>query len=319
MKKTALVLTIILVAALCATMLSSCYVSRPAAMKKVVGTYELTSFTRTYSAAEGETESNTVDMIKDKEIKAYLVVNADGKGYYVYSDKDTEVTTHQVNITFTYDEDDSSKVKEIYYTDGADASGDGSPLKGHEHLGVYFKWTTKKLTYSMPAVLGRKYSQSVRYDRVDKATDLSYVSKKFGKTLVAPAYEVAQLDGLLTYEGIYDMNSPYVYYYMDYRPAQNKATVYYMLKADEIQKTQDVTATFTVNATVADGYTQGSIDFMFGNVAMTSAYYGTPVTSLVCQGEDYEMYFYHYRRGTSNIAELIANAVNMYNEYKSNE
>ena len=233
MKKTALLLTIILVAALMASMLSACYVSRPAALKKVVGTYELTSFTQTYPAENEESEAKTVDMIKEKEIKAYLVLASDGTGYYVYKDKDTELTTHKLNITYSYDEDDTSKVKEIYYTDGSDTSGDGAPNKGHERLGVYFKWTTKKLTYTMPAVLGRKYSQSVRYDKVDKATDLSYASKKMGATLVAPNYEVAQLDGILAYEGIYDSASPYIYYYIDYHPERSQASVYYALKSSK--------------------------------------------------------------------------------------
>ena len=60
------------------TQITGCYVVKSGKMKKIVGTYELTS----YSAGENKLET--------KGIKLFMVINSDGTGYYAYSDNEVD-------------------------------------------------------------------------------------------------------------------------------------------------------------------------------------------------------------------------------------
>ena len=147
-------------------------------MKNLVGTYELTKFTR--KAKDAPSEEDPTDYLKDKGVKAYLVVTADGYGYYAYKDNETTLKVFKVTITYENDSEDITKVKTITYKDGIYTSGSKGPDMGSETLGVNFRLFKRELNYSFQAVLGNKYAQSVIYKKVNKATDLSYVAKKLG-------------------------------------------------------------------------------------------------------------------------------------------
>ena len=233
MKKT--IAIVIVLSLLLPLVMAGCYASKPGKMSDLVGTYQLTSFTRTYSTDPKDEEGHTEprDLIAEREIEAcYLVVGDQGEGYYVYATKDA-CTVRKVRITYTYSEDEPDRVKEIYYTDGGSDSGTNYPGKFTERLGVYCTRKEKSLSYSSPAIFGQKYSQSAKYTKVDKATDLSYASKQLGQTLIAADYEVALLSGWQTLEGNYDEALPYVYYYMNVDMARKTADVYYALKSDQ--------------------------------------------------------------------------------------
>ena len=171
------VLSAIILVAMCFT-LTSCYVSHPTAMKKLVGTYELTKFTR--KAKEAPSEEEPKDLLKENGVKAYLVITADGYGYYAYKDNDTQLKVYKVTITYEYDSEDVSKVRLINYNDGVYTTGTKAPGTGSESLGVNFRLFKRELNYSFQAVLGNKFAQSVIYKKVNKATDLSFVEKKLG-------------------------------------------------------------------------------------------------------------------------------------------
>ena len=175
---------LVLTMALGALGLTACYPSKPGTMRDLTGTYQLSAYTRSYDG-ETDQEGQTVahDLIEERGVKAYLVVNGDGTGLYVYQDNNTAPSARLVHIQYTYDEDDASLVKEIVYTNGTSDSGDGYPGKGTEKLGLNFKRKTKDLTYTMPAVFGRKYSQTVRYTKVADAVDLGYVNAQLGVQL----------------------------------------------------------------------------------------------------------------------------------------
>lgn len=167
----------VLVALMCFT-LTSCYVSHPAKMAKLVGTYAIKTFTRKDANASSDTDPT--DLIKENGVVAYLVVADNGYGYYVYKDNETPLTVNRVTITYAYDEEDLSKVKTITYTDGLPHTGDKYPGSGSELLGLNFRLFTKELNYSHGTAFKQKYSQSVVYKKVNNATDLSFVQKKLG-------------------------------------------------------------------------------------------------------------------------------------------
>ncbi len=326
MKRFSIVIAVLMVAVLCLAGLTACYPSKPAKLDKVVGTYELIDFTRTYSsvnAETGESESQVTDYIADKGVKAYLVVRADGTGYYVYQDNDTPLSARIVKITYSYDEEDPTLVESIVYDNGTASTGDGYPGKGREPLGVYFKGRTKVLSYSLPALSGkilkRAYSQSVKYSRVDNATDLSYVQKQLGKTLAVADYEVAGLSGVFYYQSPYTPEYPYVYYMIDLRAADKKADVYYMFKEDEVpQERRDLTVSFDVPAD-AQEYGEYYIKVTVGDDVLYAPYNsGKPATALCRLAEDNVIteWFDYYRAGV-DIASLQQQGQSAYAEYKA--
>ena len=120
MKRIAIVVAMVMVAALCMAAFTSCYVSKPAALKNVVGTYRLTTYTHTYSVEQEGADEKTQEvhnLLEERSIEAYLVVRDDGTGYYVYREGD-ETTARSVKITYQYDDEKPSLVKEISYTTG---------------------------------------------------------------------------------------------------------------------------------------------------------------------------------------------------------
>ena len=87
MKKINVLLLSILSIFLVSISLTSCYMSNPAPMEDVKGTYQLKSFTRSYEESNedgSQTTTTTHDLIKEKSIIAYLVVNENGEGFFIY-------------------------------------------------------------------------------------------------------------------------------------------------------------------------------------------------------------------------------------------
>lgn len=226
----AITLAIIMAISLVAS-LSACYISNPAKMSDLEGTYELTSFTRRPKDADSEDENATVDMIATNGIKAYLVVKSDGFGYYVYKDNDTELYADTIRITYTYDDENPEKIKEIRYDNGA-AKKNAYPNSGEETLGLNFKRKKKLLTYYMPSsdLMKRDYSQSVQYTKVDGATDLSYASEQMGSTLSAVEFGLKKLDGMLYNFGGNYSEDKYIYFALIFADDFKTATVHYALK-----------------------------------------------------------------------------------------
>ncbi len=229
MKKINVLILSILSIFLLSLSLTSCYVSNPAPLEDVIGTYVLKNYTRSYVETNedgSETTTTTHDLIKEKEITAYLIINEDGNGYYVYKDKETTLSCTVVKVSFSYSMEDETLVSSISYTDGLSSNGDGYPGKGRETLGVNFKTFSKQLNYSYPKVFNRKYSQSVTYERKSSDTDLKYVNKKLSVNLTYNRYELNGLNGVFYSEwtgGHYD------YLVVDINSKSLKGSVYYKL------------------------------------------------------------------------------------------
>ena len=148
--------------------LSGCYSIKSGKMTRVEGTYELTTY------------STKINVIEEKGIVMYLVINGDGTGYYAYSDHDTEAYYDTVSIRFISDTEKSG-----YYSYAEiDFKGDGIYTK----LGIYSSLKTKTLNFSIPRYTGGvlngdfrlDYYESVTFTRVSRKTDLSYVKSVMG-------------------------------------------------------------------------------------------------------------------------------------------
>ena len=148
---------------------SGCYVVKGVKMSKLVGTYELTH----YSGKE--------DYIARDEKKLYIVINSDGKGYYVYEDKNTPLHCAEITCRFTANQEDSS----VYDYVGLSFSRNTSE---YHKLAVNGKNLNSKQTKWKPInkigdPLEIDYYIDVDFNKVDNATDLSYVEKTLGKKL----------------------------------------------------------------------------------------------------------------------------------------
>ena len=146
---------------------AGCYIVSGQRMRKVQGTYELTSWTRTNYKT-----NSTINYVERDSLKIFLVVTGNGQGYYVYSDEETDAYFRTVSLSYEYDEEKSYKVEYVTYRFTAAEEG--------QRLGV----TSAALNYSRPAIkLSDKIGSdgiSMSWKRVDKATDLSYAQAQLG-------------------------------------------------------------------------------------------------------------------------------------------
>ena len=304
-KLTAIITTMVLACVL--VFATGCYTSRPAVMKKLVGTYQLTTFTRTYTDEQVEGEDTiSHDLITEKGITAYLIIASDGTGYYVYGDKDTPPYARAVHITYTYDDKKPDKVKEITYTDGSTTSGN-APGIGRETLGLNFKISEKLLTYYTPAIFSQKYSQSAKYTKLSKVADLSYVQAQLHTTFVVPRYEIAGLDGLQVFDGTYS-DSPYIYYCLDIRAGLEQADVYYALKSDCVPvKTTSAPITFDIPAD-----NTSPITLTVAGTTFFSDHYTGVATNLYHTTDQYSMWFARYDRSSMSIEQYTSDLLQAY-------
>lgn len=327
MKKIAWISVVVILAITCMGMLTACYPSKPAKLDKVVGTYRLQTFTRTYTKQNentGENESDVRDMMATEGIEAYLVLRADNTGYYIYRSNTVALTARSVRVNYSYDDEEPDKVKQLTYDVGLTTTGDARPGRWHETLGVYFKRKEKVLTFTLPAIklgaLSREYSQTVRYERVDNATDLQYVQKAIGETLAVPPYEVAPLDGVHVYSGVYDDASPYVYTILDLHAGTGKADVYYAAKATgQSEVRRNVAVTFDIPAVPTDGANGVQIVIHVGDDVYYSQYYSTPVSSLYARDGETERWFAAYARDGFDIEAQIATEMQQYAARQASE
>jgi len=202
-KLVALIITICLVASL-AIIFTSCstYTSKEGSIDDIIGTYKLTKFTATNENDEA------VDMIETSGVVAYITVNADGYGYYVYKDNDTETTIDSIAIEFNHDADNTDLYDSIKYNTGKSVSlTKQRPGAGEEpKMGVNVKKHTLNYTIPKTDVKIGKYeinikSESVLYERVRKETDLDFIEKALNvKFPNIPRFELKNLSGVYTYQ-----------------------------------------------------------------------------------------------------------------------
>ena len=214
--------------------LTGCYVVKSGKMNKIEGTYQLTSYT-----GDG-------DRLTEKGIVMYVVVRADGTGYYAYKDNDTDPYISEIRCRFTQDTEEAGKYSYVEI----DFAGRGEYVK----FGVFAQLfelgttlTSQKPVFSgniFEGTYGLDYTISSTLTRIDRATDLSAVEEHFGKAPTLP-FGAKKYDGTYKLESIFGNDkspdtavvpeNPFVYYYVTLDFVNGTAKFYAMKKSDEIE------------------------------------------------------------------------------------
>lgn len=214
-----------------AAVFSGCYMIESEKMSKVEGTYELTS----YSGQE--------NYMEQREMKLYVVIRADGTGYYAYKDKDKEPHIAELKCSFEADLEEGGKYSYIHLDFG---NGETPTKLGIKAAGL-FKISTKlnvtTLKWKDVSDLSQgTYSVNVTFTRVSKATDLSYVYEQFGKYDTIP-YGIISCDGLYEISSLYNKTTGsystatnYVYSYLDLDIINRIAKVWVMTESYPVQR-----------------------------------------------------------------------------------
>lgn len=242
-----LIAVLLLMAVLATT--AGCYMVSGQKMNTVKGTYKLTGYTYTpsYERREGYTP-RTYNYVEDEGYKYedYLVVTGTSTGYYIHKDANTPAYVKEITLSYEYSSDDSSKVDYVIYNDALSVNQD----TGVNRLGV----TKNNLNYSKPAFdytqlftgkAMRSEDVSVHWEKVDKATDLSYVQNQLG-ALKRYTYQgfgvrgIYQLDAGVDPETGTQLDSKYQYFFyvIDSAEGATSVTAHYALKETPTEKVQ---------------------------------------------------------------------------------
>ena len=241
MKKTRIFLIALLVIAFAINM-AGCYMVSGQRMDKVKGTYKLTSYTYTpsYERKEGYTPKH-YDYIHDEEYayEDYLIVTGTATGYYVHKEANAPAYVKEVTLSYEYNAENTSKVEYVEYNDVITASS--SDNEGNR-LGV----SGNVLNFSRPAFdytqlftnkAMRSEDLSVRWEKVDDATDLSYAKAQVGNLkeydynsfAVRGIYELWASTNIETGE-VVESEYQYFFYVIDTAKGMTTATAYYALR-----------------------------------------------------------------------------------------
>ncbi len=242
------IVALLLLAAVLATTVG-CYMVSGQKMKTVKGTYKLTGYTYTpsYERREGYTP-RTYNYVEDEDYKYedYLVVTGTSTGYYIHKDANNPAYVKEVALSYEYSTEDSSKVEYVIYNDVLTAGNN----TGVNRLGV----TKNNLNYSKPGFdftqlftgkAMRSEDISVRWEKVDKATDLSYVQAQLG-SLKRYTYQGFGVRGIYELDSgaeistgtVLESKYQYFYYVIDTAEGATSVTAHYALKETPTEKVQ---------------------------------------------------------------------------------
>ncbi|MBE6943230.1 MAG: hypothetical protein E7453_03075 [Ruminococcaceae bacterium] len=250
MKKTRILLVVLLVIAFALSM-AGCYVISGRKMDKVKGTYKLAHYTYTpsYERKEGYTPRH-YDYINDEEYQYedYLIVTGTDTGYYVHKEANAPAYVKEVKLSYEYNAEDSSKVEYVIYNDSISKNSTG----GTNRLGINRNiLNCSKSAFDYTQLITKKPMRtedySVRWEKVDNATDLSYAKAQLGdlKEYDYQGFSVRGIYELGTSANIENgelAEYPYQYFYyvIDTAKGATTAAVYYALKetpTTQIKKT----------------------------------------------------------------------------------
>ena len=244
MKRTRLLLCVLIVAVLLA-MLTGCYMISGQRMNKLKGTYKLTNYTYTprYSDKDGRVPATRNYITDEKYLyEDYLIITSGSTGYYVHKAVGVPAYVKEVRLSFTYSEEDSSKIEYVTYVD---VLTQGQQVDGSK-LGV----SGNTLNFSAPSL--HVFSEhtrdiSVSWQKVDNATDLSYVKGQLGE-LKEYDYNAFGVRGIYEWNlstelatgAVVESQYQYFYYVVDTAKGVTTAKVYYALKetpTEQVEKT----------------------------------------------------------------------------------
>ena len=276
MKITKKLISILLIAVLLTASLSGCYIVSGQKMKSVKGTYKLVTYTYTpqHERRNGYT-ATTYDYVNGEKYmyEDYLVVTGTSTGYYIHKDASGDAYIKEITLSYEYDTEDSSKVNYVIYNDSVSVNSNEG---GRHRLGVSKdSFNYSKAAFDFTELFTKREmrteSISVRWEKVSRATDLSYISEQLGELKY---YEYAAFAKRGVYEATYtfgDLYSDflYIFYVIDTAKGKLCATIYLGANdGEQFVKSFEMTAdeslsTLTFNSTtwIADmygGYTLSS-------------------------------------------------------------
>lgn len=162
--------TVLALLILSAAVLSSCYVVKSGKMNKIEGTYQLTSY------------SGNGDYLTERGMVLYIVIRADGTGYYTYKDNNSQARTGDLRCSFESDPEKSGHYSYVSldFGNGANPTKLGIQAAGLFEIDTKLGSTT--LAWNNTSDLSQgTHSVYVGFTRVSKSTDLSYINEHFNK------------------------------------------------------------------------------------------------------------------------------------------
>ncbi len=266
MKKIIISLTLIL----CILLSTGCYMTQATKIRNIVGTYELTRYS-----------DDGTDLLTENQMVEYLVIPKSGYGYIYYKDAKTPATVRQIEVRFIADEEEPSKYEYIEYKTDDDAK-----FSKLAYANKGLNADRAKLVIENGSLVTRHFY--VNYKRVSSAQDLSYLQKTLGELPTALEYGKAlyhtnfiksfsKNDFNSEQSSIFYQNyvDPYAYRYINLDVVNKKATLYYMLTADQIPQVK--TLPFTFEERAEGGYYLNGLDF--DETRRAYVYSVTPISS----------------------------------------
>ena len=253
---------------------AGCYMVSGQKMDRVKGTYNLTNYTYTpsHERKEGRTPRH-YDYINDEKYlyEDYLIVTGSSTGYYVHKEANAPAYVKEVTLSYEYNAEDSSKVEYVIYNDALTVS---SSTNNGNRLGV----SGNTLNFSRPAfdynqlftnTPMRSEDLYVRWEKVDRATDLSYAKAQVGE-LKEYSYQGFGFRGIYSLEMPTDLHTgmaveseyQYFYYVIDTAKGVTTATAYYALRETP---TMQVKETVSLSHTVGD-WSEITLDGVFWRI-----------------------------------------------------
>ncbi len=334
-------LTSVLLLSACGTM----YHSKAGTMEDMVGTYKLTTYTQKDDGTE-------VNRISQWHVKAYLVVGADGHGYYAYQDDNTPFWYDTVLINYNHDDTETELYKSIQFSRGVTNEqhyiDHQKPGNGYEAV-MGFNKNNKTFNYFIPDYkptmrgVVPSYYTDVVYTKISNKTDLTTVESETDRTLPAlPKFETKTLDGFLIFTAgmpnsevaesagepekannpLYDK---YKYYIVDFDAVTETADIYYQLTTDDAKPQHQSNVPIPVNVYIdSDGSRKVTLKFFDQDYSTTVSFVnGTPWylnytvwTNPDAQGSRTEVYGNSFGKLSteSSIEDVIAAQLENYNQ-----
>lgn len=264
MKNTTKLLSLMLVLALTLSLVG-CYFVSGQPMRTLKGTYKLATYTYTpqHERREGYTPT-TYDYVNGEKYmyEDYLIITGTSTGYYVHKGLDGDAYIKEITLRYEYDEENSAKVNYVIYNDAISVNSDEG---GTHRLGVSknsFNYSKSAFDYTelITKRQMRTESISVHWEKVDNATDLSYVTKCLGNL---KHYDYASF----AKRGIYDISAvpssfeaiygeiDYLFYVIDTAGGNVTATAYYASVNSDEHLSKSVTVSLG-----SDGWSSLTID-----------------------------------------------------------
>jgi len=249
----------------------------------------------------------------------YMIIRADGGGYYAYKDNDTAPYISELRVSYESDPEESGKYSYV----NIKFTGSDDPA----HFAVYaptFDFNTNLNSQKpvwKPIVWGETpeidYYIDVDFTRVEKSTELDALKELFGDAPLLP-YDAKRYDGTYKLERIVappesaeTPENPYVYYYVTLDFVAKQAKIYNMKKDDEIASTatlNDLSVSYENGNYIVS---MGGKSYLINTVSSQFSYSLDIEESF--EGGSYTLCFHHWHDMTEEqILDSIENDVNNY-------